>query len=97
MSDEIEEKYVVFNKAKFDAWLDSSPYSSPNGRVEDAVVIREQDIFAGPALEMYSAAMTVALRVMVKDHASYARLKEIRDYFRRCADRSYEMATKMPD
>ncbi len=100
MADSIEEKYVVFDKEKFDSWLydvHQRGYLPAPERVDDAVVIREQDIFAGPALEMYSAAITTALRLLPQEDPTVRRLTQIRNYFRRCAERAYEKATKVPD
>jgi len=118
----MEEKYVVFDKVRFEQWIDTcqmqmnelcrlhmkrTPGSVVSidfgavdripGKIDDAVVIREQDIFAGPALEMYSAAITTALRLLPNEDATVRRLTQIRNYFRRCADRAYEKATKVPD
>ncbi len=100
MTDSIEEKYIVFNKAKFDLWMGDAErrgYLPPIENVNDAVVIREQDIFAGPAFEMYAAAITTALRLLPREDDTVTRLTQIRNYFRRCADRAYEKPSKVPD
>jgi hypothetical protein len=62
----------------------------------DAVVIRRQDLFAGPALHAYSNNMAMAAR-MVAEGDEQKRLLGIADYFHDQAVLADEEAWKLPD
>lgn len=56
-----DEKYIVFSRAEFAGWLtclqngdDIADIDHP-AVLDDAVVIRTQDVFAGPALHAYAS------------------------------------------
>lgn len=72
----------------------------------DAVVIRRQDLFAGPALNAYSHAIGVALSVMknvLRSHGIEApgaivdELQNSADYFHEQAEVAHEEGYKLPD
>ncbi len=62
----IDEKYVVFKRKEFDDWYDSLTEisDSPPSSVEDAVVIRRQDVFAPPALDAYANSIQACIEIM---------------------------------
>lgn len=79
-------KYIVTK-------LDGTP-------VEDAVVIRRQDIFAPPALDAYSNAMQTAIEVLTNGGAPSGRtenLQKIADYFHDQAAKAWTEQRKLPD
>lgn len=93
------EKYIVFKRADVmtmvpaDTALAFMECAAP---IEDAVVIRKQDIFAGPALEVYSAAIRTAIKVMLPGEDK-DRLLGIADYFHEAAEDAYQTDGKVPD
>jgi hypothetical protein len=89
------DKYVVF-KAKDVHWEEDRPEDGwhplvgqviSDNTIGDAVVIRLQDIFAGPGLHGYAAAIQTAIdiaRSLPGDAAHLAQwegLEELRDFF----------------
>ena len=81
----IDDKYVVTNRLT-------------GAVIPDAVVIRKQDLFAGPALHSYAHAIAaVAQALMPYDLARAKALQGIADYFAECALDSDSMVTKLPD
>lgn len=88
MSDKLKnEKYYVFKNEK----------GLVGARVEDAVVIRKQDVFAAPALDAYSNAITCAVELMPDDSPHKERLKDLADFFHQQAVESWIMDRKIPD
>ena len=75
-------KYVTFNRAEL---MQALQHVANVDRIlkrtelTDAVVIRRQDLFAGPALHGYAAAIGVAIRM--GDPASMGHLREVANYF----------------
>lgn len=65
-------------------------------KVADAVVIRRQDAFAPPALDVYEGGIGVALELAPKNGIT-ERLQEIRDYFHRQAEAAWHTHRKIPD
>lgn len=71
--------------------------------LDDAVVIRRQDVFAAPALEAYANAIQCLIEAidLVPYDAdldkSKQSLRDIADYFHDQADRSYMIQRKLPD
>jgi len=101
-----DSKYVVFKRDDYVNWFNSFPERAmPNGpgpyALEDAVVIRRQDVFAPPALDAYANSIRVALSMaMPSDEAGIniaARLAEIADYFHEQATLSWDTERKLPD
>ena len=101
----MEKKYVVFKREDFEHVL--RKFSSGTGELallgevelNDAVVIRRQDVFAPPALDAYANAITLAAELLEKsgvdnDHHG---LREIADYFHAQAALSWDTDRKLPD
>ena len=65
--------------------------------VNDAVVIRRQDIFAPPALDAYANSIMVAMSLTDGSDARLRRLQEIADYFHEQADISWNSKRRIPD
>lgn len=63
--------------------------------IDDAVVIRRQDLFAAPALHGYAASIDVAIRM--GDPASMRDLKAVADYFHEQAVLADAESYKLPD
>lgn len=104
-----DEKYVVFKRSDL---ADLREYFKRNRnfaphldaimekQLDDAVVIRTQDIFAGPALHGYAAALAIAVRVwsFAPGHErEVASLQSIADYFHERAVEADEGPRKIPD
>lgn len=107
------DKYIVFKREtweKAERLADNSILTDLNesDAVDDAVVIRRQDVFAPPALAAYANAIQTAITIHV-DTGSYVpgvdeepdqvkRLREIADYFHEQAELAYaDSARKVPD
>lgn len=83
-----DEKYVVFKADEFSDWyqtVDGAGDTVPM-RLDDAVVIRTKDIFAGPVLHTYAGAVQTAIEVIrgTDTHSSrdwISHLEQVRDYF----------------
>lgn len=60
--------------------------------VKDAVVLRKQDVFTGPALHVYSHMVAIAARLSQEEG-----LQRIADYFAEEAEDADEIAWKIPD
>lgn len=110
------DKYITFKRADYDAVMIRNANNMPvelkhvllQSEVKDAVVIRRQDMFAGPALHAYAASIDVAVRIAMDMARAVPRLDEdtnrkIGD-LRRIADYFHEQATicddtngKLPD
>lgn len=79
-----DQKYIVFKREDLPNYI-----LSPRLRKEmelvaiyDAVVIRTQDSFAGPALHTYAASISTAAKLLKELDAETAiRLQNIADYF----------------
>jgi hypothetical protein len=97
------EKYVVFYRDGWEQWKQErvSDIGAINpDEVEDAVVIRRQDVFAPPALDAYANAITVALELIVEGVSSSDRAKRLRhiaDYFHQQAELAWNTERKVPD
>lgn len=99
-----DNKFVVFNRQRLLAVMpmDDQKLYMPL-QVDDAVVIRQQDIFAGPALHVYSASINAAI-MAIKDRdpkADCRKLQSIADYFHEQATEADQLAGseagKIPD
>lgn len=90
-----DEKYIVFKRVDNTGGINI--YGEP---LEDAVVIRKQDVFAPPALDAYANSIMVvieALKVTGSEPGLVPRLQKIADYFRAQAEDAYDMQRKLPD
>lgn len=103
----VDNKYIVFKKEdwhKFVQVLNQKKVDVAGPRrVNDATVIRGQDVFAPPALEAYANAILCVVGVLGDPLARepggrmVEHLKEIADYFHQRAEESYLMQRKFPD
>ena len=81
-----DQKYVVIKRSEWEQLrLDTGSVRMPDP-LDDAVVIRTKDIFAGPVLETYAGAVQTAIEVIQGTSSDLARswiedLEAIRDYF----------------
>jgi hypothetical protein len=110
MSDDQEtvhdEKYIVFPRDKFKEMIEPRAMNFATAEIHrielmglainDAVVIRRQDLFAGPALHAYSNNMVMAAR-MISEGEEQKRLLGIADYFHEQAVLSDAEAWHLPD
>jgi hypothetical protein len=109
-----EEKYLVFKSnelielfGKYGLPMDDTDCAPvaeailtdvENKRIKDAVVIRKQDVFAGPALHGYAASISVSARVLMSKVPDVAtQLQDIADYFHREAVDADATSSKLPD
>lgn len=108
----LDDKYVVFKRSDLDAivasistlrngTVDAEIYLEMKTMFEtaclnDAVVIRTQDIFAGPVLHLYAAQMEVAAQ-LAYDADAAADLRWIGAYFKRRAIQADKGDHKFPD
>lgn len=94
-------KYVVFKRSDWELHK-SQPGCMPESlAVEDAVVIRCQDVFAPPALDAYANAISVALELdaacTTEPNPRATQLRAIADYFHEQAVLSWDTDRKLPD
>lgn len=100
----MNDKYVTFKREEFEEAKRAGGgrmYNIPN-EVEDAVVIRRQDIYAAPAFRAYSATIASSLVVAAKIVAPgmvihNTGLESIARYFERQAELSEQEERKVPD
>lgn len=88
-----DNKYIVFKREEFMA-------EGTAAEVEDAVVIRRQDIFAPPALDAYANAIAVVIEMSKGssiDGHSIKTLQDIADYFADQAAKAWTEQRKLPD
>lgn len=106
----LDTKFICFKRQEFYEWLanlttrnlaaESSPgllEESYKLALEDAVVIRRQDVFASPALATYANCIALTARLMTNDRIRQAELLEIADYFQRQSEMAGDEAYKLPD
>lgn len=96
----IDEKYVVFKREEFVAWWRDVVEARTDlpAALEDATVIRGQDLFAGPALHAYAASIAIAVKLLNGTNPEEAsRLLGIADYFSERAAEADEISHKLPD
>lgn len=97
-------KYITFKRADYDAIIikDGPKMSAElkhvllQSEVNDAVVIRRQDVFAGPALHTYAHSIALAASQFA-DGEQRKKLQDIADYFHEQAVLADEMRGKLPD
>jgi hypothetical protein len=102
----MNDKYIVHKRAEWDRWCDGidAVHTWPS-EIDDAVVIRRQDVFAGPGLYSYANAVQTGIEVLDLEHPGrpgaltlrLERLEEIRDYFAEQAQLATELPSKIPD
>lgn len=89
-----DEKYIVFKRNEFTACRITEYLPVP---VADAVVIRCQDSFAGPALHSYAAGIALAIHVINAAGQDTTELRKIADYFHERAAEADATHFKLPD
>lgn len=102
-----DDKYIVFKRDEYARWFHVVQKAAANYDVDlprylpDAVVIRTQDVFAGPALHGYAAALSIAIHVLknipVHDPDQVQDLQDIADYFHLRAVEADDGPRKLPD
>lgn len=90
-----DDKYVVFKREDFENWLTDAGWQELPA-IDDAVVIRRQDVFAGPALSIYASTIGIVAS-QHSDSDVRQRLLDISDYFARQAEAAYDESYKLPD
>ena len=103
MTDPIDpDKYITFKREDFMKFIEPRAMNFATAEVifeelqkhalPDAVVIRRQDLFAGPALHAYAASIGIAARV-----GNLPDLIWVADYFHEQAVLADEEGWKVPD
>lgn len=104
-----DDKFIVFKRAEFNEWA-----ASPIGTrrlpppVEDAVVLRRQDVFAPPALDAYASSILTAVEALDALAAQFDEppsniaerakgLREIAEYFSDQARAAWDTERRLPD
>lgn len=94
-----DEKYITFNRQEFMETvgdLEGLGTRYAGLALKDAVVIRRQDLFASPCLDVY--ARTIAIVASREDDRKVkGELLAIADYFQRQAELAAEEGFKLPD
>jgi hypothetical protein len=94
-----DQKYITFKREAITPILEQFPQQWWPKEIEDAVVIRTQDAFAGPALHAYAASIGIAAKVLLDtgNREQAFRLQDIADYFNARAEEADEGQRKIPD
>lgn len=93
-----DHKYVVYKTEDLDEWVDKHTIALDVPVVLDAVVIRRQDLFAGPALDAYASSISIAAKLLsASDPVQAAELQKVADYFYEQAQAAHEEGYKIPD
>ena len=94
------DKYAVIPIAR---WQDHVEFCAlhdlePPSLVDDAVVIRRQDVFAAPALDAYANSILTAVELLPRDHPAALRLRAVANFFHLQASKSWQTPNrKIPD
>lgn len=90
-------KYVTFKMGDWEHFLRTHVIQDLEEKIiEDAVVIRRQDVFASPALDVYAGCITVAVKMMAPG-PKRDNLVWIADYFHEQAVLASQVHSKVPD
>ena len=88
-------KYIVFKREDFEKYVyEGVGYA--DWELKDAVVIRRQDLFASPCLDVYARTIAIVAQ-READPQVKAELLSIADYFQRQAELAAEEGHKLPD
>lgn len=99
------DKYVVFKKEDYDRFNkhNNDPNHEPRN-LDDAVVIRSQDVFAGPGLHAYAGVVQTAIDLTKMEFGfsdgddEIAHLEHLRDFFHsKAVDADESPIKKLPD
>lgn len=87
-----DDKYIVFRNT-------NSEYYHRDAAIEDAVVIRRQDVFAGPALHAYGHSIALVAKLLQANGNGHEAvpLQRIADYFHEQALLADAEGYKVPD
>jgi len=102
-------KYIVFKREEFNGllgiWMsrmgldieldERTMNEAHQAALPDAVVIRRQDLFAGPALHSYASSIAIASKL--SDGQGRSALQPIADYFHEQAVLADDEGWKLPD
>jgi hypothetical protein len=91
-----DDKFVVLRRADVAMMSVEDQARLGDLAVNDAVVIRRQDLFAGPALHAYAANIQLATKLAGPSDRTN-RLKQIADYFHEQAILADAEGWKVPD
>jgi len=105
MLDHVEDtKYIVFKRDEFREWWGqgsvggTSHPKPPPEALDDAVVIRTKDPFAGPALHSYAATMALYVNLAHVNGDDADGLRRTSDYFHeRAMEADATFDWKLPD
>lgn len=97
-------KYLVFKTEEYEAMMDND-LDPRHLALDDAVVIRRQDVFAPPALDCYANAITVTIEGMKltdtgttsANYDTRKSLQDTADYFHEQAAKAWTEQRKLPD
>lgn len=99
-----DSKYLVFKRDEFDEWYNNVLKDNVPGvpmALDDATVIRGQDVLAPPALDSYANSLAVVIQVLQQtagvDPGVIDRLQQTSDYFHTRAKEAWEMERRLPD
>lgn len=82
MADEVkDEKYIVFKRSDWEEASQNLGSAWVPEPVEDAVVIRTRDIYAGPALHAYAHAAMTTLEFLPEGSPSRDSIDQVVNYF----------------
>ena len=91
-------KYIVFKREDWEAFeRDDDPSALELKALEDATVIRGQDLFAAPALDAYAAMIGIVMKFGGMTPETRKELQQAADYFHDRANESRDIAFKTPD
>ena len=94
-----DDKYVVFKRAEFERWVKvvESYILEELTPLDDATVIRGQDLFAAPAFDVYAGSIAIVLKFGGMTEEKRINLQRSADYFHERANESRAIAFKIPD
>jgi len=101
-----DDKYIVFKRGEFEEFwnrivgaegIDERVWDNAPNDLEDATVIRGQDLFAAPALDAYAAMIAIVLKFGGMTETTRRELQMAADYFHERANESRDIAFKTPD
>lgn len=95
-----DNKYIVFKRDEFMEWFSAMVKGTTTPPIlQDAVVIRRQDIFSGPALHVYAANIGLVAKLLNNEgiNGRGAKLRGVADYFHDQAILADEEGYKLPD
>jgi hypothetical protein len=92
-----DEKYLVFKKKEFLEQFPKWTSADLPQPLEDATVIRGQDMLAQPLLSVYVDMIAVILKTGGLSDTERVNLQRTSDYFHDRAAEAHELGFKLPD